>query len=160
MPDPSIEEITPKIIRRFNDKVFKTEDCWIWRAAKDPNGYGRFGIGYKVYLSHRIAYLIAYKEIDSNLDVCHDCDYPPCCNPDHLFQGTRLENMQDCVSKDRQNYGIKHYAALFQDQDILDIREAYREPRSMSQRDLAKAYNVSRRTIENILNYQNWKHLP
>ena len=36
--------------------------------------------------------------------VCHKCDRPPCCNPDHLFVGTQLDNVADMLAKGRNQW--------------------------------------------------------
>lgn len=33
--------------------------------------------------------------------ACHHCDTPPCINPDHLFEGTRADNVRDAQLKGR-----------------------------------------------------------
>jgi len=38
-------------------------------------------------------------------DVCHTCDVRLCCNPAHLFIGTRSDNVADCVAKGRYSNG-------------------------------------------------------
>jgi hypothetical protein len=89
---------------RFWNKVEVTTDsslCWEWKAAKAPNGYGRFGMGSKVIQAHRVAWELIYGSIPDKLYVLHSCDNRGCMNPSHLFLGTYKDNMQDCSRKGR-----------------------------------------------------------
>ena len=90
------------IARRFWAKVEKTDGCWLWRAATGANGrYGRFGIGSKVLLAHRVAWTLAHGELPDAARVLHRCDNPLCVNPAHLFLGTQGDNLRDMTSKGR-----------------------------------------------------------
>lgn len=75
--------------------------CWVWVAARDKHGYGRFGIKDKVKLSHRVAWETLVGPVPDNLWVLHHCDYPSCVRPDHLFLGTAADNSADMVKKGR-----------------------------------------------------------
>lgn len=77
--------------------------CWIWQGSFYLNGYGRMGINNKSYHAHRISYYLVYGEISRKNLICHKCDNPACVNPEHLFQGTSKDNIQDMVIKGRQN---------------------------------------------------------
>lgn len=94
--------ITEELKKRFWEKVEKTEGCWKWRASVNQRGYGRFGVSSgKGVNAHRVSWVIHNGQIPGDLFVCHKCDNPPCCNPEHLFLGTRQQNVDDMILKKR-----------------------------------------------------------
>lgn len=81
--------------------AIKENGCWEWTKARDRDGYGRcYYRGYNMG-SHQLSFLVHHGPIDDGLLVCHTCDNPPCCNPEHLFCGTRRDNTQDMMRKGR-----------------------------------------------------------
>jgi len=84
-----------------------SEDCWLWNAGTDRQGYGNIGFGKdhngrNIFIrSHRYSYLMFVGPIPENLCCLHECDNPKCCNPSHLFLGTRGDNAQDSAQKGR-----------------------------------------------------------
>lgn len=82
---------------RFWAKVdkFGQNGCWLWTAALDPAGYGRFkeaGRGGLVRLAHRIAYQLVVGPIPTGLQLDHLCRVRRCVNPAHLEPVTSAEN--------------------------------------------------------------------
>ena len=79
-----------------------TTGCWEWNHGRTSHGYGLALLDGRRVMIHRVVWFIlkgSYppREVLS----CHSCDNPPCCNPDHLFQGDYSDNMRDCVDKGR-----------------------------------------------------------
>jgi hypothetical protein len=90
------------LLVRFWSKVDTSGDCWLWLPAPGSHAYGRF-VKHKtehVY-AHRFAAERYLPDFDPALHVCHKCDVPRCVRPDHLFMGSRSDNLQDASHKGR-----------------------------------------------------------
>jgi len=142
-------------------QVGKEKDCWEWCGALHSKGYGKFTWNDKMSYAHRIAYEISNGTIPDNIYVCHTCDNPCCCNPDHLFLGTPLDNFLDMLQKERNpdyicKSGEYNIAAVLTEEQVLDIIEKHN---TLGYRKLAEQYGVAPSTIRNIIKGKNWTHL-
>lgn len=80
-------------------------ECWEWTGARFRRGYGHLNtIGRAEKQAHRISWELNFGPIPNAMWVLHRCDNPSCVRPDHLFLGTRSDNMLDCLAKGRHNF--------------------------------------------------------
>lgn len=147
--DPEIKSFLAKV-------VIDENGCWNWTGANKGNGYGHTSRG----PAHRRSFQIFVGTIPEGHDVCHKCDNRACVNPGHLFTGTRLENMRDCVAKGRQARGDRlktrkgdksQFAKLSWD-DVRAIRAS-----TAPAKQLAAQYKVSSDNINRIRRNETWK---
>lgn len=97
-------------MERFWSKVAigGPDDCWLWTACKNKDGYGSFGWGGKgsTVLAHRFAWMLErdliHAGVPDGMYVLHSCDTPSCVNPAHLWLGTQKDNVADCTKKGRR----------------------------------------------------------
>lgn len=113
--DTRIPVVTPTETLRFWTMVDLAPgqgpkgECWEWRGLRFPRTqYGRFHSGKRPFRAHRLAYFFCYGDWPDLL-ICHECDNPPCCRPDHLFAGTSAQNQTDAKNKGRIMAGDRHY---------------------------------------------------
>src|SRR5882672_3294392 len=112
-PNPAPPQLTSEQILRFWRYVDKSPgqgpngDCWQWTKGLDEKGYGRFVTFRRGYRAARISIFLSTGEW-SKENTCHHCDNPPCCRPDHLFDGDQQKNMDDAKAKGRVASGDKH----------------------------------------------------
>lgn len=138
-------------IARFWAKVEKTDECWLWTAARWPKGYGAFNCDHQMWQAHRIAYYLTYGKFPTDL-ACHTCDNPPCVRPDHLFDGTSQQNLVDGLRKGRKVAGA-HVTRVQAGLVIVALRNG------ASVDEAASAAKVSFDTASAISRRNSWKWL-
>lgn len=134
-------------------------DCWEWIGFRSPLGYGRFKLNGIILLAHRISYILFNGEIDSALCCLHKCDNPGCVNPNHLFLGTREDNVKDARQKGRSCYAIgeKNGRVKLIEYKVKEIKALLLQGKS--QADIAKNFGVSQSTVSSIKQGRNWKYI-
>ena len=148
-----IDRFWPKVdIKSF-------DECWLWMAYEERNGYGVFRFNKKIWKAHRFSYLLHYGSIPNQLFILHKYDERLCVNPNHLFAGTNSDNMQDMISKGRNNhlFGNKHPNSKLTDEQVLTIIEKYKSGKTMQ--DLATEYNITVQAISQNIRGNLRKHL-
>jgi hypothetical protein len=107
--------------------------------------------------SHVLSYKHFIGPIPEGKLVCHECDFRPCCNPEHLFLGTYGDNQKDMAAKDRVAFGERHHNAKITENDVLEI---YRLGRCRtSPKDIADRFGVTASSIRKVLNGDHWRRL-
>lgn len=143
----------------FWDKVNKRENgCWEWTGSHISGRYGSIKRGGKTLLTHRYSWYLAYGEFpDKNICVCHKCDNGFCVNPDHLFEGTQQDNIDDMHNKDRHAKGSINGSAKLSEDDVKEIKRLLKT--SMTQTEISDLYGVKQNTISGIKTGKFWKHV-
>jgi hypothetical protein len=159
--------IKDPILRRFMNKVdvCSDDECWLWKAGKDRDGYGRFQLNGIWASAHRIAYFLRYKNLPKQnkqgekLIVCHRCDNPACVNPGHLFLGTAKDNHRDCILKGRRAdmKGVNNPGSVLSKSQVLKIREL--ASHKVPYEKITKLFGLCKATVSQIVTRKLWAHI-
>ena len=130
--------------------------CHIWTAGLFSVGYGCIMIRRKSYLAHRIAWEQVHGPIPEGMCVLHRCDTRPCINVDHLFLGTKMDNVIDMDNKGRRKSarGTAIGAAKLTEEDVKLIRADGRTHRA-----IAADFGIAHSGVTRIKNRKLWTHL-
>lgn len=136
---------------RFWAKVSKTSGCWLWTGCTLDGGYGQFVVSFR---ERSYAHIFSYETLvgpTNGLKVLHHCDVRRCVRPDHLFLGTQLENVRDCMAKGRFQFGQRNGSSKLTEEQVRCVRLDQR-----SHRRIASDYGVDHRTIGRIKCGEQW----
>ena len=146
---------------RFWDKVIKStpEQCWEYQGPINIDGYGKFSIKKIEIKAHRFSWEELYGHIPDGMCVLHKCDNAPCVNPNHLFLGTRLDNLKDMFLKGRNpsQKGELNPAAKLTNDEVIAIRILLSY--GMRLTAIARSYNRGVGTIFDIKHGRTWTHI-
>lgn len=142
-----IESLRAALMKRI--KVNEENGCWEIQGYLDKDGYGEVS-GKR---AHRLSYELFIGQIPSGQNVCHKCDNPKCCNPNHLFLGTQKDNIADMVKKDRKDsrFGVRNTQNKLAEQQVLEIYHL-----SESQSQIAREYTIDQSTVSYIKSGKLW----
>ena len=158
----NLPKYTPRSVRPFESNLDKSGDCWVWTGRTNQQGYGRYTYRReKSVAAHRFAWEQVHGPIPKGMVVCHKCDNPPCCNPDHLFIGTPADNVRDCIAKGRKaiTRGEAHPAAKVTESDVIESRRKY-SVEGVTCQKLGESYGLKAGSIYSIVSRENWRHIP
>lgn len=160
---------------RFWSRVQKADGCWLWTGTVNRHGYGQIssGASRRTLLAPRVSWELANGPIPDGLCVLHRCDIPGCVRPEHLFLGTKADNVRDMTAKARQAVGEQHgrrtrpeRTARGEQQGLAKLTdETVREARAryaaggVSFPTLARDYGVSLRAIWLAVRRRTWTHI-
>lgn len=122
MPEPTMDDMRAEVARaakprktglerridRFWAKVENANVrgcCWLWKGYTKPSGHGLTTWNSRPLHAHRLAWILKRGPIEEGLCINHKCHNPLCCNPNHLYVGTREQNMADYWGRTR--YRVK-----------------------------------------------------
>lgn len=156
------EDASMRFMRRVN--MVGPDECWTFRGRLSNKGYATFDWRApwedrsRGHPASRMMWLILNGRIPDELEVCHSCDNPACCNPGHLWLGMHKENMEDMSKKGRSNKvgrkGSSHPGAKLSEADVLAIRASTASPSH-----LARQYEVTAENIQRIRKRLSWAHI-
>lgn len=161
-------------IERVLARIEKDEQtcCWNFQGAKNESGYGIVGLGGRkdgVDRAHRISYRHFKGDIPKGMFVCHKCDNPSCCNPEHLFIGTAADNHKDMREKNRgskpprneHDIGSYRYNAKLDENLVRQLRErnAAGETGYSLWQEVNKEFPITQAPFYRMLNGISWRHV-
>lgn len=110
----TIRDFLPELIRVSNEpsRFEPKTPCWIWTGDTTPAGYGVLHAEGGSWRVHRLSFLLHKGKFGGGRCVCHTCDNPPCCNPEHLWGGTDSQNQLDRIK----------WSATIEEEEMAAIR--------------------------------------
>jgi hypothetical protein len=136
------------------------DECWPWTGAVFRSGYGQFTLNSRKHITaSRYSFLIHGGILSSEQFALHTCDNPPCCNPRHLFAGTKKDNNMDRARKGRSNpqRGEDHFRALLNHDLVVQIRTLHSVGKTPS--EISRAFSLDQSHVNKVIKRKLWAHV-
>lgn len=139
------------------------DECWPYHRELSPTGRPIITInGQRIVAARLILGEFLGRPVRDGMEACHTCDNGMCLNPNHLWEGTHMDNMRDMLQKHRdvKKHGEDNCFHKLTEADVLEIRRRHKPGVYGSARYvLAKEFGVCPSTIRAIVERKKWKHI-
>lgn len=155
------------------DQTGGPDACWPWLGRR-VKGYGVMNWEGKPCYATRLVWFLTQGCWPEN--ALHTCDHPACCNPVHLYDGTKAQNAQDMARRGRahaqqpgagvrlaalrkargSHRGERNGSARLTAGQVAEIRRRYRRRGTDNQVTLAREFGVAHSTIGRIVRGEKW----
>lgn len=101
MPAPITKSLPEFLLERVKPQ---DDGCWIWQKSVGTHGYGVANMardGRGIVCAHVLSYEAFKGSVPPKKLVLHTCHVRKCCNPEHLYAGTRADNTRDMMQAGR-----------------------------------------------------------
>lgn len=142
----------------LHTRVDPVTGCRIWLGCVLTGGYGQVRWQGRYYLVHRLVWELTTGGSPGALEVLHSCDIRSCCEFLHLFLGTQLDNVHDCIAKGRKALGERDGSHKLTDVQVAEIKRLLVAGEAQVQ--IAAVYCVHPSTISWIARNVRWKQVP
>ena len=131
-------------------------ECLLWDGAMRGRYPAKHGQALHRYvLEHKLG-----RPIQEGFEALHSCDNPTCINPDHLREGSHLENMGDMVSRQRcaRLRGSQNGNSKLTEDDVRAIRQMGSGV-FVNKTVIARMFGVDRALVARIIDGRAWSWL-
>jgi hypothetical protein len=138
----------------------ETTGCLIF-VGGHSDGYGIISVNGVPQRTHRVAYRLSRRRrIPVGRMVTHRCPRTKgCCEPTHLRLGDHRSNAADAIAHGEILRGEAHPNSILTTERVLAIRAAYAAGLG-TQAEVARAFEIGRSTVGEIVRLERWRHLP
>ena len=142
-----------RLLTKLSDTINKNvkTKCWLFQNHL-VNDYGMIRLNGVRFMSHIFAHESKNGKHDLTITpvIRHLCNNKECCNPEHLVSGTHSQNTIDAVKN-----GSKQ--AKLNEDKIREIRDDLKK--NITQKEIAKKYNIDNSQISRINTGKTWNHV-
>lgn len=139
-------------------KINNDTGCFEWQGALDKHGYGKICTNHRTLRPHRLAYSILHNiELKTDQQLNHTCNNRRCWNPDHLYLGTQLQNIQDRDRDGCPTRGENHPQSKLTIRQVGEIKQLLKS--NIKDQEIAAQFNISRSTVLDIKSRRTWRWL-
>lgn len=130
------------------------DECWPWQGYAKPSGHGLTTLHSMPIHAHRKAWILTHGPIRDGQCANHTCDNALCCNPAHLYLGSRADNMIDLWERtDPSKRAPRGRHHVITNSGLEKLWAMYRE--GATRKQCAAAFDVHVSTVARYI--QTWR---